>query len=128
MSSFPSVTILAVSGDISSPDFVTSFIDSVIAKFGRLDYAVNCAGILGNNQPSTETSIEDFDKVNSVNYRGLWLCSRAEITAMMKQEGLGSHDGESLRDQRGSVVNIASQLGIVGRPSARELNLVCGVA
>lgn len=82
-------------------------------KFGRIDYCVNCAGILGNSKPSAETSVDDFDKINSVNYRGTWLSSRAQIRVMMKQEML-----EGARE-RGSIVNIASQLGIVSRRAAR---------
>lgn len=88
-----------------------------VEKFGRLDYCVNCAGILGNSRPSVETSVDDFDKINAVNYRGTWLSSRAQIRAMMKQEML-----EGGRE-RGSIVNIASQLGIVSRRGARKFLL-----
>jgi len=114
----PHVQLHAVAGDISSEKFVNAFVEEVVHKFGRLDYAVNCAGILGSNRPSAEETVEGFDRVNDVNYRGLWLCSRAEIRVILKQEGLESHDGDGVRGQRGSVVNIASQLGIVGRPAA----------
>lgn len=108
-----------MAGDISNEEFINAFIEEVVHKFGRLDYAVNCAGILGSNHASADESVEDFDRVNNVNYRGLWLCSRAEIRAMLKQDLLESHDADRIRGQRGSVVNIASQLGIVGRPAAR---------
>ena len=87
------------------------------SKFGRIDYAVNVAGIIGNNEPSTETSLDDFDKVNNVNYRGMWLCSREALKYMKAQDPLPSHD-PSRQPQRGSIVSIASQLGIVSRPDA----------
>ena len=97
---------------------MNSFVEQVVETFGRVDYCVNCAGILGNNQSSADTSTDDFDKINSVNYRGCWFSSRAQIRVMLKQEPLPSHEaGRS--GQRGAIVNIASQLGIVGRPSAR---------
>lgn len=70
---------------------------------------------------SADTTIEEFDRVNSVNYRGCWLSSRAQIRAMLKQDILPSHE-VGRQGQRGSVVNIASQLGIVGRPAAREFS------
>jgi len=57
-----------------------------------------------------------FDLINSVNYRGCWLSSRAEIAQMMKQEPLPTHDGRP--GNRGSVVNIASQLAIAQKPGA----------
>ena len=45
-------------------------------------------GIVGPAQPSHELSIEDFDEINRVNYKGCWLSSRAEITQMLRQEPL----------------------------------------
>ena len=96
-----------------------SFIGEVAHTFGRLDYAVNCAGIFGDALRSTEMSTETFDQINNVNYRGCWLSSRAELRQMINQEPLPSHD-PSRPPQRGAVVNIASQLGLVGRSKARE--------
>ena len=106
-------------GDIADESFVESFMSEVVRKFGRLDYGVNCAGILGEGRRSTETTTDTFDHINGVNYRGCWMSSRAQIKQMLRQDPLPSHDpGRS--PQRGAVVNIASQLGIVGRPSARK--------
>lgn len=79
------------------------------------------AGVLSNNKRSHDTTLEEFDHINSINYRGCWLSSRAAITQMLTQEPLPSHDGRP--GTRGSIVNIASQLGIVGRPAARKLFL-----
>lgn len=112
------VQVVTVVGDISDESFVDTFFTQVVKELGRIDYCVNCAGIMGNNKNSTETSVADFDKINSVNYRGCWLSSRAELKHMQQQEPLPSHDGRP--GERGSIVNIASQLGIVGRPNARE--------
>lgn len=109
----PQAQVLSADGDISDEGFVDDFADQVARKFSRLDYAVNCAGILGASLRSHETPVEAFDKLNKVNYRGSWLCSRAALRLMLKQEPLDEHP-----DQRGSIVNIASQLGVVARPSA----------
>jgi NAD(P)-dependent dehydrogenase (short-subunit alcohol dehydrogenase family) len=113
-------TILTVPGDISDPSFVDHLFAEIKGKFGRLDYAVNCAGISGNNKPSAESGVEDFDRINGVNYKGLWMCSRKELEIMKEQEirERPGYGGE--RRQRGAIVNIASQLGVVGRPDARE--------
>lgn len=121
-STYPGVEVLAVSGDITNADFVSAFMKQVVERFGRIDYAVNCAGILGNDQRSDEMDLASFDAVNNVNYRGCWLSSRAELQAMLKQEPL-SGISPSRPAQRGAIVNIASQLGIVGRPKARKYSL-----
>lgn len=60
--------------------------------------------------------MEDFLKINRTNYFGCWLCSRAQLRVMKQQEPLPGHDPER-PPQRGAIVNIASQLGIVGRPN-----------
>lgn len=70
-------------------------------------HALMTAGIIGNNERSTGTSAQQFDLINNINYRGVFLSSRAEIAQMLKQDPLPSHDGRM--GSRGSVVNIASQ-------------------
>ncbi|KAH7034714.1 uncharacterized protein B0I36DRAFT_83376 [Microdochium trichocladiopsis] len=109
----PKIQVTAREGDIQDDKFVESLADQVRDTFSRIDYAVNCAGILGKDQRSTETSVADFDRINGVNYRGTWLTSRAALAQMLRQEPLPEHP-----KQRGAVVSIASQLGIVARPGA----------
>ena len=69
-------------------------------------------------KPSHELTVEAFDDVNGTNYRGVWLASRAVLGHMLSQEPLPTHDGRP--GNRGCVVNIASNLGLVSRPAARE--------
>ncbi|PWY63801.1 oxidoreductase [Aspergillus eucalypticola CBS 122712] len=123
LASYPQTRLLVKAGDISDESFVESFISEVVAAFGRLDYAVNCAGILGDAMRTTETSTAVFDHINNINYRGAWFCSRAELRQMVAQDPSPSHD-PNRAPQRGAIVNVASQLGIVGRPSARKSDLL----
>ncbi|RMY29233.1 hypothetical protein D0865_15569 [Hortaea werneckii] len=123
----PNCSVLSVQTDVSDQESVQALINKAVETFGRLDYVCNSAGngayetkktagTLSNNERSHETSLEEFDRINNINYRGCWLCSRAEIQQILKQVPLPTHDGRP--GNRGSVVNIASQLGIVGRPAA----------
>ncbi|KAH8881022.1 oxidoreductase [Thozetella sp. PMI_491] len=100
-------------GDVSDESFVESFVSEATNAFKRLDYAISCAGILGASQRSHETPTSTFDLITNVNYKGTWLISRAVLAQMTKQNPLEEHP-----KQRGAVVNIASQLGIVARPGA----------
>lgn len=109
-----------IPGDISSPEFIAS----LFSRISCLNYAVNCAGVLGQDKPTTEVSLEEFDKVNSINYRGMWMCVKEELKLMLKNDitsytgfTVSAHEAK-LRGQRGSIVNIASQLGIVGKTQA----------
>ncbi|CAG9956987.1 unnamed protein product [Clonostachys rosea f. rosea IK726] len=109
----PQARICSVEGDISDPGFVESFLQKAAQTFQRVDYSVHCAGILGTAQRSHETTVKDFDRINNINYKGTWLVSRASISQMLQQDPLAEHP-----KQRGAIVNVASQLGIVARPGA----------
>lgn len=58
------VRVLAIPGDIADPAFAQGLVGEVVARFGRLDYAVNCAGVPSTGQRCTETSLDDFDRIN----------------------------------------------------------------
>ncbi|KAH8205591.1 hypothetical protein TruAng_000297 [Truncatella angustata] len=107
------VEVLVLDGDISDEGFVESLVAKTRDTFSRLDYAVNCAGILGEDSRSVDTPADAFDLVTRVNTRGTWLVTRAAVRQMLKQEPLPAH-----REMRGSVVNVASQLGVVARATA----------
>ncbi|KAF6809322.1 short-chain dehydrogenase reductase [Colletotrichum sojae] len=109
----PKAEVFGRTGDISDEGFVNSLVAEVVKEFSRIDYLVSCAGILGESLRSHETSTAAFDLITNVNYKGSWLVSRAVLGQMLKQDPLEEHRG-----QRGSVVNIASQLGVVARPAA----------
>ncbi|KAF7712360.1 Uncharacterized protein PECH_003471 [Penicillium ucsense] len=114
---YPRSQVFVHPGNITDDQFAENFIRKVVENFGRVDYAVNCAGVLGQAVRSSEMSIDEFDRVNNINYRGCWLSSRAQLKQMLKQDALASHDPERPA-QRGAIVNIASQLGLVSRPAA----------
>lgn len=113
----PDAAVYAADGDVSDEAFVTAFVGDVVKRFSRIDYSVHCAGILGAAQRSHETPTAAFDRINGVNYRGTWLVSRASLGQMVRQqpeeETLAGH-----AQQRGAIVNVASQLGLVARPGA----------
>ncbi|KEQ99353.1 hypothetical protein AUEXF2481DRAFT_84979 [Aureobasidium subglaciale EXF-2481] len=113
---YPTTTFLAIQTDISSPSSVRDLFRKTLQQFHRVDYAVNCAGVLGTAKKSHEMTLEEFDHVVNVDYRGSWLCSREELKCMVGQEPLETHDGR--QGNRGVIVNVASQLGIVARPQA----------
>ncbi|MGM0585280.1 MAG: SDR family NAD(P)-dependent oxidoreductase, partial [Pseudomonadota bacterium] len=89
--------------DVSSPEEVEALVARAVEAFGRLDAAVNNAGIEGRIRPLADQEVDDFDAILRVNIRGAFLCMRAEIPRMLEAGG-------------GAIVNLASVAGLVGFP------------
>jgi len=83
-----------VRADVSDALSVERLVETVRQRFGKIDVLVNSAGI-GLVKPLHEASEAEFDRLMSVDLRGVWLCCKAVIPAM---QALG----------RGSIVNISS--------------------
>ncbi|MBC7968777.1 MAG: SDR family oxidoreductase, partial [Verrucomicrobia bacterium] len=94
---------LFVRSDVSSEEDVKALVQKTIATYGRIDCAFNNAGIESSIKPLHEQSIEDFDKLMSINVRGLFLCMKYEIQQMLSQ---GS----------GAIVNNSSTSGLFAFP------------
>ena len=69
---------LFVRSDISSEADVKTLIQKTIATYGKIDCAFNNAGIDPPQKPLHEQSLEDFDKLMSINVRGLFLSMKYE--------------------------------------------------
>ncbi|KAI3550274.1 short chain dehydrogenase [Colletotrichum tamarilloi] len=106
--------------DNRNDEDIASCMENVVEEWGRIDYAVNCAGMFGPKAPSHLLTPAEFDEITNINYRGTWLCSRAELTHMIKQESMKTHDGRP--GNRGVIVNVASNLSLVSRPETPAYN------
>lgn len=95
-------TATPVEADVSDPDAVAALVAAAEQRIGPIDVLVNNAGI-STHIPFGELSVEDFDRVLSVNLRGPFLCCRAVCPGMLARGG-------------GAVVNVASELAFVGAP------------
>jgi len=99
-------TAAAVLQDVGDAASVEKSVEFALDKFGRLDVAVNNAGITGHLAPLADYSLEGWDKVIAVNLSGVFYGMKYQIPAMLRSGG-------------GSVVNIASILGsVAARDSA----------
>ncbi|HEV8036843.1 SDR family oxidoreductase [Yoonia sp.] len=94
-------TALFVAADVSKKADVSDLIAKTVAAYGRLDCAVNNAGIEGKIAPFAAQSEENFDAIIGVNLKGTFLCLQAEIAAMLETGG-------------GTIVNLSSIAGLIG--------------
>jgi NAD(P)-dependent dehydrogenase (short-subunit alcohol dehydrogenase family) len=87
--------------DVSDPASVRAAVDGAASDLGRIELVFNCAGI-GRFSHSEETPFEEWQKIIAVNLTGTFLVSQAALPYLL--------------DGGGSIVNIASNAGLMGQP------------
>lgn len=86
--------------DVTQESQTEAMAQAAMDTFGRIDILINSAGI-NIRGAIDELSSDDFNKVMDINVNGTWLCCKAVTPHMKKQK-------------RGSIINLASTLGLVG--------------
>jgi 2-dehydro-3-deoxy-L-rhamnonate dehydrogenase (NAD+) len=94
---------IGIRADVAEEDSVAQMVAQVVDRFGRLDGAVNNAGVSGQYFAVGDYPLEDWRRVMRVNLDGVFLCLREEVRAMRRGGG-------------GSIVNMASVLAAAGYP------------
>ena len=87
-----------IRADVQKEDDVRALVEKTVAKFGRLDVAVNNAGVEGQLGPIQDATVENFKAVHETNVVGVFLSMKHELRAMAGQSS-------------GSIVNITSTYG-----------------
>lgn len=97
-------TAIFIACDVANELEVNDLIKKTVSEFGRIDFAVNNAGIGGKWLPTHKYPTDNFRQVMEVNTMGVFFCMRAELNVMLNQ-GFGS------------IVNVASVAGLNGFPN-----------
>lgn len=100
---------LFVRADVSIEDDVANMVAKTVDAFGKLDFAFNNAGVLLESAPITEVTSDIIDRIFAVNVRGVALCLKHEIPAILSSGG-------------GGIVNTASFLGLRPYPNSAIYN------
>jgi len=95
--------VLARRCDVSSASEVDAMVQAGVERFGRLDVAINNAGIGHDLKRLAELDEALFDRNIAVNLKGVFLCMRAELPKMVAQGG-------------GAILNVSSVAGLLGAP------------
>jgi NAD(P)-dependent dehydrogenase (short-subunit alcohol dehydrogenase family) len=90
--------------DVSSEADVRALVEGALAAFGRLDVAVNNAGVVHEQRRLPEIALAEFQRMLAVNAGGVFLGMKYQLPVMERQGG-------------GAVVNLASAAGLVGAPT-----------
>lgn len=90
-----------VQTDVSRSADIERLVSATVQRYGRLDLAVNNAGVTGEARPLFEISEEEWDQVVATNQKAVWLGMKHQVRQML------AHGG-------GAIVNVASMAGLLG--------------
>jgi NAD(P)-dependent dehydrogenase (short-subunit alcohol dehydrogenase family) len=90
-----------VRADVTDPEQVRAVVDTAVESFGRLDAALNNAGVPGTYAALTDQDLGDWQRTLDVNLTSVFLSMQAEVPAMLEGGG-------------GTIVNTASAAGLMG--------------
>jgi NAD(P)-dependent dehydrogenase (short-subunit alcohol dehydrogenase family) len=96
-----------VRADVARADQVAAIVDDVVARCGRLDWAVNAAALSDHLRPVPVADIteDEWDQTIAADLKGVWLAMKYELPAMLRTGG-------------GSIVNVSSVNGLLATPMA----------
>ena len=100
-----SMTCKFIKMDVTKEEEIEAAVNYAVETFGSLDILVASAGIGGENNAIADETLENWEKVNAVDYTGVMLANKHAIRQFLKQG-----DG-------GAIVNLASMFGLVAVPS-----------
>ncbi|MCH7970342.1 MAG: glucose 1-dehydrogenase [Chloroflexi bacterium] len=92
-----------VKTDVSDEAQVKNMVDQTVSTYGRLDYAFNNAGVLGDFSSFVDGTVENFTNVMDINVIGVFLCMKYEIQAMLKIGGGAIVNNSSIGGQTGGT-------------------------
>ena len=93
----------SIVADMSKPADIRAMVDFTIERYGRLDCAVNNAAYDGERFSVVELDEDEWDRSQSVNLKGVWLCMKHQIPHLLEAGG-------------GAILNVSSGAGLIGIP------------
>jgi NAD(P)-dependent dehydrogenase (short-subunit alcohol dehydrogenase family) len=127
---------IALYGDVSSESDVNHAVEQAQKNLGTIDILINNAGVM-TIKPFMETSIEEWDVMQEVNVRGVYLCTRAVVPKMIEQKSSsivnissiwgtkGGPDRSAYIASKFAVVGLTKALGEEFKPYKIRVNAVC---
>lgn len=116
---------LAVRCDVTRAADVEAALAKTVEAFGRLDFALNNAGVEQPIKPMIDLTEEEWDRIAGVDLRGVFLCMKHEIPLMLKGGGgaiVNTSSGAGVKGIAGQAAYCAAKHGVVGLTKAAALD------
>jgi NAD(P)-dependent dehydrogenase (short-subunit alcohol dehydrogenase family) len=118
------VDSIAITVDVTKADQVNRMVESVINKWGKLTIGINNAGV-GDWTPAEEVSEDNWDHINNINLKGVFLCAQAE-GRLMFQAGYGKII--NVASMSASIVNTPQKQAVYNTTKAGVLHMTRSLA
>jgi NAD(P)-dependent dehydrogenase (short-subunit alcohol dehydrogenase family) len=115
---------LFVRADVAGEDNVATMVAKTVATFGKLNFAFNNAGVFLESAPITDVTLDTIDRILAINVRGVALCLKHEIPAILKSGGgaiVNTASFLGLRPMAGSAIYNASKFAVIGLTKSAAL-------
>jgi NAD(P)-dependent dehydrogenase (short-subunit alcohol dehydrogenase family) len=116
---------IAIRCDVTKTEEVKNALDKTLEVFGRIDFALNNAGIEQPLTPAADLTEEEWDQIINVDLRGVFLCMKHEIPLMLKQGSgviVNTSSGAGVKGIAGQAAYCAAKFGIIGLTKAAALD------
>jgi NAD(P)-dependent dehydrogenase (short-subunit alcohol dehydrogenase family) len=116
---------LAVRCDVTRVEDVKAALDKAVEAFGRLDFAFNNAGVEQATAALADITEEEWDRIISIDLRGVFLCMKYEIPLLLKQGGgaiVNTSSGAGVKGFAGGAAYGAAKYGVVGLTKVAALD------
>ena len=116
---------LAIRCDVTRVEDVKAALDKAVEAFGRLDFAFNNAGVEQATAALADITEEEWDRIISIDLRGVFLCMKYEIPLMLKQGGgviVNTSSGAGVKGFAGGAAYGAAKHGVVGLTKVAALD------
>jgi NAD(P)-dependent dehydrogenase (short-subunit alcohol dehydrogenase family) len=117
--------VLAVRCDVTKAEDIKAALDKTVGAFGRLDFAFNNAGVEQPVTAAADLTEAEWDRIASVNVRGVFLCMKYQIPLMLKQGGgaiVNTSSGAGVKGIAGQAAYCAAKFGVIGLTKATALD------
>jgi NAD(P)-dependent dehydrogenase (short-subunit alcohol dehydrogenase family) len=118
-------TAAFVQTDVTKSDQVSTMVDFAIKTYGQLDFAHNNAGVNIPEYATADIPEKDWDFIMNINLKGVWLCMKHEIPALLKQSSAAIVNTSSIGGLLGTATiaaYTAAKHGVIGLTKSAALD------
>ncbi len=116
---------LAVRCDVARAEDIKAALDKTVAMFGRFDFAFNNAGVEQVVTATADITEDEWDRIATINLRGMFLCMKYQIALMLKHGGgviVNTSSGAGVKGIAGQAAYCAAKHGVIGLTKAAALD------